>query len=110
MILLLFILLFNFSDGIWAWLQTFNSFPNENPLNGINLQCLPKEVCFNILTTFLIINFYKIVEFMIYLSCFEKYQAPGMMEMKRNASGFITETSGVLPELIDWLSVKYNFT
>ena len=32
------------------------------------------------------------------------------MEMKRNASGFITETSGVLPELIDWLSVKYNFT
>ena len=33
-----------------------------------------------------------------------------MIETKRNESGFILETSGVLPELIDWLSIKYNFT
>lgn len=39
---------------------------------------------------------------------FRKFQTPGMIEMKRNESGFITETSGVLPELVDWLSLKYN--
>jgi hypothetical protein len=31
------------------------------------------------------------------------------METKRNESGFIIKTSGVMPQLIDWLSSKYNF-
>ena len=33
-----------------------------------------------------------------------------MIETKRNEFGFILETTGVLPELIDWLATKYNFT
>ena len=73
----------------------------ESPLNGINLRCLPKEVKLllnypNVNRTYLIMlrNFFKEV---------------GIMETKRNESGYIIETSGVMPQLIDWLSNKYNF-
>jgi len=32
-----------------------------------------------------------------------------MIELKRNSNGTIYELNGVLPEVMDWLSKKYNF-
>ena len=32
-----------------------------------------------------------------------------MIQTKRDKAGYITEATGVMSELIDWLSIKYNF-
>jgi len=32
-----------------------------------------------------------------------------VIETKRDKAGYITEATGVMSELIDWLSIKYNF-
>jgi hypothetical protein len=32
-----------------------------------------------------------------------------VIQTKRDKAGYITEATGVMSELIDWLSIKYNF-